>query len=88
MGATEYCSGGVGKESSFARFLASFDFRLLQQYRHKCEAPTASRDVRVREKSGRHLLGLSISHFDPTETLATPTGNALNAGFRCINGPF
>jgi hypothetical protein len=63
MGATEYCSGGVGKESSFARFLASFDFRLLQQYRHKCEAPTASRDVRVREKSGRHLLGLSISHF-------------------------
>jgi hypothetical protein len=30
IGATEYCRGGVGQKSTFARFSASFDFRLLQ----------------------------------------------------------
>jgi hypothetical protein len=32
IGVTEYCSGHVGQKSTFARFLTSFDFRLLQQY--------------------------------------------------------
>jgi hypothetical protein len=31
--------------------------------------------------SGKHLLALSFSGFDPTETLAAPSGNALDAGF-------
>ena len=30
--ASQYCSGGVGKKSAFARFSASFNFRLLQHY--------------------------------------------------------
>jgi hypothetical protein len=29
IGATEYCSGGVGKKSTFARFSASFDDGML-----------------------------------------------------------
>ena len=33
-------------------------------------SPTASSIVRVRGPSGRHLLGMSISHFDPERTLA------------------
>jgi hypothetical protein len=32
-------------------------------------------------KSGKHLLAASISPFDPTATLAAPSGRALNAGF-------
>jgi hypothetical protein len=35
---------------------------------HKCEVSTASSDVRVRRQSGRHLLGVSISHFDPNRS--------------------
>ena len=31
--ATEHCNDGVVQTSTFARFLASFDFRLLQHYR-------------------------------------------------------
>jgi hypothetical protein len=43
--------------------------------------PTALRDVRSQGQSGKHLLALSFSGFDPTETLAAPNGNALDAGF-------
>jgi Transposase DDE domain len=32
MGATQYYSGGAGCKSAFARFSASFNFRLLQHY--------------------------------------------------------
>ena len=32
MGATQYRSGGAGKKSAFARFSASFNFRLFQHY--------------------------------------------------------
>jgi hypothetical protein len=32
IGATEHRSGGVVQKSTFARFLAAFDFRLLQHY--------------------------------------------------------
>src|SRR3982074_3240456 len=35
---------------------------------HKCEVPTASSHFRVRGQCGNHLLGESISHFDPTRT--------------------
>jgi hypothetical protein len=45
-------------------FYWAADFRIW----HKCEVPTASSNVRVRGQSGRHLLGTSISLFDPTET--------------------
>src|SRR5712664_1379739 len=33
---------------------------------HKCEVPSALSNVRVREKSGRHMLAVSSSQFDPT----------------------
>jgi hypothetical protein len=35
IGATEHRSGRVVQKSTFARFLASFDFRLLQHYQRK-----------------------------------------------------
>ena len=34
--------------------------------------PTALGNVRYRRNSGKHLLVLSFSHFDPTETLTAP----------------
>jgi hypothetical protein len=37
---------------------------------HKCEVPTASSYVRVWRQSGKHLLAMSVSHFDPTRTSA------------------
>jgi hypothetical protein len=33
--------------------------------------PTALRDVRSQGQSGKHMLALSFSGFDPTLTLAT-----------------
>jgi len=33
IGATAHLNDGVVQKSAFARFLASFDFRLFQQYR-------------------------------------------------------
>jgi hypothetical protein len=35
---------------------------------HETEVPISLRDVRVRGQSGRYLLGVSISHFDPERT--------------------
>jgi hypothetical protein len=35
-------SGREVQRSTFARFFGSLDFRLLQQYRHKCEVLTGS----------------------------------------------
>jgi hypothetical protein len=37
IGATAHLNGGVVQKSAFARFLASFDFRLFQQYRPNAE---------------------------------------------------
>src|SRR6516165_10177342 len=34
--------------------------------------PKASTNVRVRGRSGKHILALSSSQFDPTATLAAP----------------
>jgi hypothetical protein len=42
IGATEYCRGGVGQKSTFARFSASFDFRLLQHYRGESGLPSCT----------------------------------------------
>jgi hypothetical protein len=41
------------QKSAFARFLGLLDFRLLQQYQGQ---------------SGKHLLALSFSGFDPDRT--------------------
>jgi hypothetical protein len=38
-------------------------------------------DVRCWVNSGKHLLALSFSGFDPTETFAAPGGGALDPGF-------
>src|ERR1017187_2793223 len=35
---------------------------------HKTDMPTPLGDVRFRGKSGKHLLGVSISPFDPERT--------------------
>jgi hypothetical protein len=37
-------------------------------YWHKCEVPTASSNVRVREQNGRHMLAASFSQFDLEQT--------------------
>jgi hypothetical protein len=37
---------------------------------HETDMPTALRDVRSQGQSGKHLLALSFSGFDPPETLA------------------
>jgi hypothetical protein len=44
----------------------------------------------VLRQSGKHILPLSFSGFDPTATLAAPSGSALDAGFSpyqrtCLN---
>jgi hypothetical protein len=55
---------------------------------HETDMPPWSLYVRCWGQSGKHILALSFSAFDPTETLAVPTGNALDADFNCINRPF
>jgi hypothetical protein len=44
-GIEKRCSGREGKKSTFARFLGSSDFRLLQQYRPPTDMPAASVNV-------------------------------------------
>ena len=39
-------SGKEVQRSTFARLLGLFDFRLLQQNRHKCEVPSEVSNVR------------------------------------------
>jgi hypothetical protein len=58
--------------------------RLLQHYRHETDMPTALRNVRYWVNSGKHMLALSFSGFDPTATLAALNGNTLDAGFSPI----
>jgi len=36
---------------------------------HETDMPTALRDVRSQGQSGKHILALSFSGFDPEETL-------------------
>jgi hypothetical protein len=47
----------------------SFDFRLLQQYRHETDMPITLRDVRFQGQSGKHMLASSFSGFGPTADL-------------------
>jgi len=53
---------------------------------HKCEVPTALRNVWCWGQSRKHLLARSISHFDPTETSAAHCGGASDAGFQPLSG--
>jgi hypothetical protein len=41
---------------------------------HQTDMPTVFRDVRFQGQSGRHLLALSFSGFDPA-CVKTPTSN-------------
>jgi hypothetical protein len=54
--------------------------RLLQHNRHETDMPTALRDVRSQGQSGKHLLALSFSGFDPgrVETFFDPPKTASN----------
>jgi hypothetical protein len=72
-------SGREVSKSTFARFLGLFNFRLLQQYRHETDMPTALRNVRCQGQSGKHMLASSFSGFDPTETFR----NAASAARVC-----
>jgi hypothetical protein len=47
--------------------------------------PTASSNVRVREQSGKHMLALSSSDFDPKRTL---TGVGVEGRLRAISRSF
>jgi hypothetical protein len=57
---------------------------------HKCEVPTGSSNVRVRRQSGRHLLWMSISHFDSSATLGEilRACNAHSLSFESAQGEF
>src|SRR6476660_8168640 len=66
IGAREPCGSRGVQESTFARFSGSFDFRLLQQYRHETDMPKYLGDVRCWVNSGNHMLSLSFSGFDPS----------------------
>jgi hypothetical protein len=46
IGVTGLCCGRDVKKSTFVEFLVPFNFRLLQQYRHKADVPLASTNVR------------------------------------------
>jgi len=48
---------------------------------HKCEVPTASRNVWCWGQSGKHLLARSISHFDPELTWGRSCGGASDTAF-------
>jgi hypothetical protein len=43
---------------------------------HETDMPTAMRDVRSRGQSGKHILAVSFSGFDPTETSSLITCEA------------
>jgi hypothetical protein len=43
--------------------------------------PTALRNVRYWLNSGKHMLALSFSGFDPTATFTVRCGNSFDAGF-------
>src|ERR1700682_3866120 len=59
IGATEHRSAGVVQKSTFARFLASFDFRLFRQYRPGVTS-AASRQA-VQRQRAQH--GISSQEF-------------------------
>jgi hypothetical protein len=48
---------------------------------HETDMPKSLGDVRCWVNSGKHLLSLSFSGFDPTATLAVHCGNGFDAGF-------
>src|SRR5712691_8601082 len=50
------------------KFVFSEAKRLLQHNRHETDMPTALREVRSQGQSGKHMLGLSSSQFDPLQT--------------------
>jgi hypothetical protein len=48
---------------------------------HNSDMPPLSLYVRCWGQSGKHMLPLSFSAFDPYATLAVTNGNALDADF-------
>jgi hypothetical protein len=47
---------------------------------------TALRDVRSQGQSGKQLLALSFSGFDPERSLGEPLGSDQNSGFSGVLG--
>ena len=54
-GVERRCSSGEVQKSALARFLGSFNFRLLQQNRHKADMSSTAGDVCFGGKSGHGL---------------------------------
>src|SRR6266581_8214484 len=54
---------------------------------HKCEVPPASSNVPVRGQSGKHLLVLSSSEFDPKPSRALNNGTRRRLGGCCKQHP-
>jgi hypothetical protein len=50
-GTAEPCSGKNVQKSTFAGISGQFDFRLLQQYRHFSDMPSADRDIGMPPRS-------------------------------------
>jgi len=51
-----------------ASILAGYPEANFFGFWHETDMPTALRDVRSQEKSGKHMLALSFSGFDPQRT--------------------
>src|SRR5438034_1676248 len=59
IGVTEYCSGHVGQKTTFARFLTSFDFRLLQHGVIPGSSQTKARESALQERMRPASCGLA-----------------------------
>jgi hypothetical protein len=80
-GATAYCSGRDIYKSAFARFSASFDFRLLQQYLPKAETRILSSNMHPRAYSlimGRAIIASTLLKRRPLISRSARRTAALN----------
>ena len=66
-------SGGETEQSTFARFLEPFDFRLFQQYRSKADLTLAANDVSSGVKRTPPFHNLRLAHVMSVEAERTPS---------------
>jgi hypothetical protein len=63
--APESLAAAGASKIDFREIIRSFDFRLLQQYRHETDMPKYLGDVRCWMNIGKHMLAWSFSGFGP-----------------------
>jgi hypothetical protein len=85
ISATELCRGRDVKNSTFAEFSMSFDFRLLQQYRPKADLKASPLRCRPLEAKRTRLAGVTASSRNWLECRSARQGAAL-ASFKSGSG--